>query len=149
MTYHTGTTLVQTIYTSKHFINLHHISVTTRPDTQPLLYHLLLPYIHALRLCFHLVWNELAKGNLVDGEDWWSDTFGLWEAGREWETPKLGAAAQVAHHKRKQDEEAGLDVGFDADDWMLEDVLDRMEEGLLWLSDAHSRWCHTLAVAYD
>ena len=80
MTYHTGATLVQTLFTSKHFLDLHALTLDLLntefefdSDLNPtgsgpyashnlsrqLLHHILIPYLHALRLCMYLVWTEL------------------------------------------------------------------------------------------
>lgn len=76
----------------------------------------------------------------MDGEDYWSDCGGLWEHGREWETPKLGVQSTSGRKEVKVNVESGPGVEeaegepmWDEDEWMLEDVLGRMEEGLRWL----------------
>lgn len=124
MTYHTGASLVQTLFMSRHMLQLYHLTLATLDDgdeSGTLLSQVLVPYVHAVRLCMTLVWNELIKGNVQDGEDFTSDTGGLWPYGLEWNVPRP--------------EGTDADQGQDCD-WMLEDVLERIEWGLEWLDTA-------------
>jgi hypothetical protein len=157
MTYHTGATLVQTLFTSKHFLDLHALTLDllnteSNPDStstsnsanidpsqsstlsRQLLHHLLIPYLHALRLCMYLVWTELTRGHVYDGEDFTSDTAGLWDRGKEWAVPRTRSGmGQDEEVDEDEDEGKGV-LGYDECDFMLEDVLKRIEEGVDWSS---------------
>lgn len=136
MTFHQGTPLVSSVYLSNHFLNLR--DLTLSPSLPPLVEHILVPYLHGLRLCLHIVWYELIRGNLFDGEDFTSDTAGLWERGKEWKTPSLGrtfepggngdevyANADNAENEPQEEQ--------DEAEWTVEDVFDRIDASLAWL----------------
>ena len=68
---------------------------------------------------------------MYDGEDFTSDTAGLWEGGKEWSVPRLGKTGVPGVS------EDGVDtLGYDECDLMLEDVVERMDQGLKWLDTA-------------
>jgi hypothetical protein len=139
MTYHEGTPLVNSIFTSRHMLDLNKMSDSPSsytpfdPLRPPELVHLVLRvYLLMYNLCLHLVWHELARGNgnVYDGEDFMSDTAGLWRSGEEWP------------------------VG----DMSLDDILDMYEDATQWLEASEGgysacgrtaayhelTWCHSV-----
>jgi len=87
----------------------------------------------------YLVWTELTRGHVFDGEDFTSDPAGLWERGKEWAVPRPRGGAWGGEEGGVEDdeEEEGKGVlGYDECDFMLEDVLKRMDEGLDWLTQS-------------
>lgn len=142
MTYHDGAPLVQTIFLSRHFLQLYSLTLLSLPSNPTvsdlLLYHVLIPYLHSLRLSMYLVWTELTRGNVFDGEDFFSDPSGLWDRGKEWTVPRLGRMENAD----EGEEETGLGgmLGSAECDWMLEDVAERTIDGLRWLERSGCKW---------
>lgn len=133
MTYHVGAPLVQTLFTSRYLLQLQSLTSTllnAESTSDDLLNQIIIPYMHSFRLCMYLVWTELTRGHMYDGEDFASDTAGLWEGGKEWSVPRLGSARVDGL------ESVGDGLGYDECDLMLEDVVERMEAGLEWLETA-------------
>lgn len=101
MTYHEGGPLVNSVFTSRHILNISALSSTPTddapdPSRPPELTHLVLrAYLLMYNLTLHLIWHELARGNgnVYDGEDFMSDTAGLWGDGREW--PVVDGAVEL------------------------------------------------------
>jgi hypothetical protein len=88
----------------------------------------------------YLVWTELTRGHVYDGEDFTSDPAGLWERGKEWAVPRPQGGGRGGDDSRedgedRDEEEKGV-LGYDECDFMLEDVLKRMDEGLDWLNQS-------------
>ncbi len=94
MTYHEGGPLVNSVFTSRHMLNIslltstpNDVNITSDPTRPPELTHLVFrSYLLMYNLTLHLIWHELARGNgnVYDGEDFMSDTAGLWGDGQEW-----------------------------------------------------------------
>ena len=85
----------------------------------------------------YLVWTELTRGHVFDGEDFTSDPAGLWERGKEWAVPRPRGGEEGGLDGDEEWEEEGKGVlGYDECDFMLEDVLRRMDEGLDWLTQS-------------
>jgi hypothetical protein len=95
----------------------------------------------------YLVWNEFTRGHVYDGEDFMSDTAGLWDGGKEWSVPRLNEKGTGRSGMRGvgagagMGEEEGMDIlGYDECDLMLEDVVERIDAGVEWLDTAGCEW---------
>lgn len=89
----------------------------------------------------YLVWTELTRGHVFDGEDFTSDPAGLWERGKEWAVPRPQGGVETGGDQGVDDGQEGEGVlGYDECDFMLEDVLKRMDEGLDWLTQSEGEF---------
>lgn len=80
MAFHAGWPMIPTTFTSRHLLNpsLLQPSSTT-------IQRALASYLEAYKRSLALVWQELSKGAVFEGEDWMGDLGGLWGDGEEWE----------------------------------------------------------------
>ncbi len=90
MTYHQGVPLVSSLFISRHILAVDFLRscpdalLDASPATSELPSLALHTYIRLFYLANHLAWHEMIRGNVYDGEDWMSDTCGVWDREGEW-----------------------------------------------------------------
>lgn len=80
MAFHSGWAPIPTIFTSRHLLHLSLLQRTASPTPTQ---RALVGYLECFKRSFALVWQELSKGAVFEGEDWMGDLGGLWGDGEE------------------------------------------------------------------